>query len=549
MGWASTLAGRLARFVRRAFLPERLRLYAPALLALAYIPFFASLLGTELREPLFGDQLVFQYIGWCLRHGMRLYRDVGMADGPFIDFLHASMQLFVGSSDAGFRRADIVLETSGGLILGILLAPEARSRRLRWTLALSWGLFVAAAWISAYLTLDWAATTERETYYALFGSVGLIALYSADERGERGAYWSTFAGAFLVSSQVFGKPTGLAYVGAGALVCLLSRRTGAAHRKLLAAFAFGCLALLATMALLFLLFGSFSGYFFWCVLIPLRGNRYLFGTDWHRLLFSAWDAQRLLVFGMAIAGLFAIVFRILPRRALGLVAVGPILYIGAVLQARGFDYQVWPAVAASNLLVIVGASALWGASWSPRTRRSARPLVRLLAFAGAAYVAQGIFADYQHSPFRWNGKREALDHAQHQFADGEREAGDWLRANTSPNDRVFAYTPAGENAHVILLHAARRTASPFFHGFWLDPVGMLDKSEVKPDAQALAKLEALQAEVRRRACGAVEADPPRAMAFNTMDEVYKVCPDLRELLPRSYHVATTIRGITVYLRN
>src|SRR4051812_32835982 len=45
---------------------------SPAVLALAVLPFTIPLMRLELNEPLFGDTYVFQYTGWCLRHGLRL---------------------------------------------------------------------------------------------------------------------------------------------------------------------------------------------------------------------------------------------------------------------------------------------------------------------------------------------------------------------------------------------------------------------------------------------------------------------------------------------
>ena len=98
---ARALGGLASRVDARA-----LRGLVPALVALALAPFLAAEIRLELKEPLFTDQLVFQYTGWCIRHGLRLYRDVGMADGPFIHYLHATLQVFAGMSDRGFRIAD-----------------------------------------------------------------------------------------------------------------------------------------------------------------------------------------------------------------------------------------------------------------------------------------------------------------------------------------------------------------------------------------------------------------------------------------------------------
>src|SRR5258708_26065118 len=71
-----------------------LRPLVPGLLGIGFLPWLLALARREVSDPLFGDTRVFQYTGWCIRHGLRLYRDVGMADGPFIHYLPAFIQLF-----------------------------------------------------------------------------------------------------------------------------------------------------------------------------------------------------------------------------------------------------------------------------------------------------------------------------------------------------------------------------------------------------------------------------------------------------------------------
>ena len=76
------------------------RAIAPAILAVTLIPFTIPLLAKELNEPLFGDTAMMQYTAWAIRHGMRLYKDTGSTDGPFIHFAQAIIQMLLGPATA-----------------------------------------------------------------------------------------------------------------------------------------------------------------------------------------------------------------------------------------------------------------------------------------------------------------------------------------------------------------------------------------------------------------------------------------------------------------
>src|SRR5262249_1828651 len=89
------------RAARRAYVGgwPTLRAVSVLVVPLALSPWLKAQLGKQLDSPLFRDATQCQYSGWCLRHGMKLYRDFGAPDGPFIHFLHAIMQMFVGITD------------------------------------------------------------------------------------------------------------------------------------------------------------------------------------------------------------------------------------------------------------------------------------------------------------------------------------------------------------------------------------------------------------------------------------------------------------------
>jgi hypothetical protein len=245
----------------------------------------------------------------------------------------------------------------------------------------------------------------------------------------------------------------------------------------------------------------------------------------------------------AVAGVSAIAFGLLPIRALGLVVAPMMLFLGACLQARGYLYQVTPVIGSTNILCITLLSSLWHQSTGPRWPSRRGPL----AAAALTFVAYNCLDNLHKSPYRWNGEKGAWSHSSHEFATIEKQVGEYLRLHTKPTDTVFSYS-SGENAHFVLFYARRRTASPFFHSFWLDPVGLLPQSEIKPDERELAILESLQTKIRDQACGAIQRSPPAAMAFNLLEQVFKVCPNVKIMLEEEYQEETTIGGYHVYMR-
>jgi hypothetical protein len=533
------------RSFRASVASGSLRPLTPGLLAVVLAPFLWAGVRMNIREPLFGDSAIFQYTGWCIRHGLRLYRDVGMADGPFIHYLHAAIQVVVGTTDRAFRKGDVTLETVGGAILGGLLAPTSSPTRAgRVATRIAWAAMGAAFWLAYYFDYGWTETTERETYYSLFGSVGLVLLYVSDGWRGRRALLGFFLGGLLTASQAFGKPTGVVYPALGLLTVVLPSATATLSRKRRVwAFLAGVAALVVLLLFAFLVSGSLKGYFLWCWRIPYVGNRYLWGIDWLRLFLREWPDYRTTALASFVVAMSAIAAGLVPVRALGFALAPLILFLSACLQARGYPYHFIPLLASAHVLVLLGLSVLWRDSGDPGWAKERR-LAPFLALGFLGYHAAG---DIQTSQFAWDGHRDGWDTPSQHFADDEKKVGEWLKEHTAREDRVFAYT-AGENASIILLYAQRKTASPFFHSFWLDPVGLSAQSEIKPDAKHMEALKKLQAEIQAVACAAVEHHPPRAMTLNLLPQVYHVCPNIQPMLEHDYDDVTSIGGFHVYMR-
>jgi hypothetical protein len=539
---ASDAAGR-ARARLAAVDPRVFRGLAPAILPLAATPFLLASTRGELKEPVFTDALVFQYVGWCLRRGLRLYRDIGMADGPFIYYLHAAIQVFVGIGDRAFRKADLVLQLAGSGVMGAAVAPAAHSAR--WARRLDravWATVAMAIWLAWYFTFGWDCTGQREAFYGLFGSVGMALLFAAGSGSERRARVCTVVGAALVMSQAFGKPTGVMYPGAGLLCVALPNPASALDLGArLRAFFTGCVACVLAVVLALLVSGSIAGYFHFCWRIPIVGNRFLYRQNWLSYLLSAyWERFARVVAVALVGGVAAIATGLVPLRALGIVLLPAVAFLGACLQARGYDYHVMPAIAGAHLLLVVVLANLWkeeDAGWT-LGRGS-------VAAAGLVFAGLHTFDNLADSHFRWSGDSATWDKPEHAHQDLEKEVGRYIGAHTKPGDWVFSYDA---NAHIVLLYAERRTASPYLHQYFLDQVGILPQSSVQPSPSELAALTRLQTDDRKAACDGVVEHQPAALALSSVDTSIAICPALRGMIDHDFDLRTTMGAYKIYLR-
>ncbi len=537
-GGLSFLASIWATFDARA-----LRVLSAGLVALVLGPFLIPLVALELNEPLFGDSIVYVYTGWAIRHGMKLYRDVGMPDGPFPHFLNAAVQPFFGTSNRGLRMADLLMQSCGSAAMGAMLAPRARLSIVpRVATALAWGAMAATLWMSWYMTIEWPQTTERECFYVLFGSVGLVALYVSASLAPREAAIMAFAGGFFVMSQVFGKPTGLLYPIFGALTVLVRDRDGKTTRRVrMRMSAAGAGACVAFFAILVLIWGSIPGYFRWCIWVVYAGNRFLFTADWLKLALAQGDFKPIWISTITAlgVGIGAIAAELLPARAIALTFLPVTLLLAACYQ-RGWTYQAIPALGMVNTLYLVLLASLWDTAG--RVTRTGR-MFAAAALACAFYLG---FTQIEASKYAWDGDRAHWGKSTNDYAGAEREVGRYIKEHTRPTDTVYTMEPGEVSA--TMLYSERRCPSPFLHEFFLDPVGLLPHSFVQPNAKELAGLIEMQDWVRAQSCGGVMRNPPRVMTFKSLEKVTKICPDVVSMLKRDYVDSATVAGYHVYMR-
>jgi hypothetical protein len=533
-----------SRSLRSLLDVRTMRGLAPAILAVAFAPFLPPLIRLELKEPLFSDTLVFQYTGWCIRHGMRLYRDVGMADGPFIHYLHAVIQLFAGITDRGFRKFDLLMQIGCGGAIGALVAPSADPRRASRVLQrLAWAAAGAALWLSWYFTLRWQWTTQREVYYSDFGLFGTALLYVSGNYDRRKSAIAVALGAFLVTTQAFGKPTGVMYPAVALLCVLMPNPAGALPlRSRLRLYAVGVGACVLAVVFALLVSGSIAGYFLWCIRIPYIGNRFLLRLGFDHLFWTDyWDLYARMAVCAFISGVAAIACGLLPLRALPFALLPPLGFLSACLQGRGYNYHAIPMIASVHVLMVIILSSLWQRAgegdWA-----DGRGLVAALGLSLIGYYG---FCNLQDSHFRWKGDEKEYTSPEHEL-DAQKQAGLYIKEHSGPDDEVFAYNDAA--AHVILFASERRTASPFMHSYVLDPVRLLSQSQVQPDAAELARLVQLQTDDRAMACAAIVRNQPAVMVFDSLDQAASICPEVRGMIGSDFRLSTTIGGLQIYLR-
>jgi hypothetical protein len=522
------------------------RVIAPAVLVVVLLPFAIPLLIKELNEPLFGDTAMMQYTAWGIRHGLKLYKDTGSTDGPFIHFTQAIIQAFLGRSDFALRVGDIVLQITGSALMGAMLAPRRGLTLLARRLSVAaWAVTGVVVWLSYYLFLSWAATTNREAFYSVVGCAGMVALYVSGTFPRRMASLLAFAGGFALTSMCFGKPTGIVFPCTGALALLLRDPEGLeTHRLRIRMALYGAAACVAGFVGALLLFGSLRGYFFWCLELPMVGNKFVWRMDWLKLVYLEHGDVRMIALLSLVVGGAAIAWGMLPARAVGFVIAPLLHWLSFCAQARGFVHQSVPVVATAHVLALVLFANLWERGGDER-------LYGVLASIMLVLIGYHGLQNLEASPFKWDGNPADWGKASDRFCDPEKRAGEFIKKHTSPDDRVFAYTvsPRGDNAAIILFYAERRTASPFHYSPWLDPIELLPQSEIQPNARERAALEEMQRKTRDIACKSVMSNkPPAAIAYVSLDRMVAVCPPVKEMLENDYYQADVVEDIHIFLR-
>jgi hypothetical protein len=528
------------------------RAAAVAIVPIALAPWLLAEIRKELASPLFRDAAQCQYSGWCLLHGIRLYKDVGAPDGPLVHFLHAFLQIlaFGSNSDAGCRRSDLILQLSGSGLMGAALA--ARSSETRPGRALSrvaWALLGMALWLTWYLELGWEQTIQRDGHFALLGYLGLVLVYASADYEPRMARIAAFAGGALCMLEVFGRHSGMAYVGSAVLAIWLADDPTRELRSL--RWRAACQGALGAVVAIFLglaLFGSIGGLWFWYVKFPFTFHRWLVKQNAFLLLTEHYPVAGTIAVTILIGVVVAVAVRLIPRRALAFAFTPILLLIAACLEGKGWPNHVQQTTAAAVPLELLLLSELWGRrSSEPERWRPARVAVAALALLLIAYKTNDTIqgSGYLHLPMPQYLEPDIVS---------AKTLGDYLKAHTQKNDRIFFY---GYESHV-LLNAERGPAVPYYVNMSLNIEIFYLRAPAAPgegpNAKQLDAIKRLQAQISADACHRLTTAPPAAMVFldnsfniflNGRAEVFAICPPVEGMLKTQYE-AVTVPGAKEY---
>lgn len=516
---------------------------------LALAPWIWAQVHKELGSPLFRDALMCQYSGWCLRHGLKLYRDVGAPDGPFIHFLHATMQAFVGITDQGCRRADLFIHVVGSATMGALLAPRFAETRVGLVLQrLAWAALAVVLWLSWYVSQGWVQTVQRDAYYSLFGYLGMVLVYVSADYAPRGARIAAFAGGALTTLMVFTRHSGIIYPAAAGLALLLADDPAREQRtaRLKAALA-GAAASVLLILLLLLLFGSLSGMRFWYFRYPFTFHRWLAKQNAFRLLTEGHQPFSLFAVVALVGVLAAAATRAAPLRSVAF-AFPPFLFlIAAAIVGKGWPNHYQQVTAAQVPLELLILSRIW--SIAPQRRQW-----RLNHAAAAAIVL--LFIAYRTDQTLNESPYYAMP--QPQPIDGEiteaHQLAKYIQQHTKPDDTVFFYA---HELHVVL-DSERRPAVPFYQNGLLNVEGFYEgapaASDAQPSPEEREAIRRLQADINAQVCPQLVAKPPGAFIFldgaggifhDAVSEVIGLCPAVGPMLKERY-VAASLPQMPAY---
>jgi hypothetical protein len=403
-------------------------------------------------------------------------------------------------------------------------------------------------WLVYVLSFGFSALLQREGYYLALGSLGICLVYASPQFRPRTARWMIFAGTLLGSLMLFGKPTGVIYLGLAVMtVLLLPRDADQPLRWRIRWTGAGLATAVVTMLALVAVAGSLRGYLFWHFRFPVAVYRFLEPVSWREVLGHGDRPFLTPALLTLIGGVVAVATRALPRHALAF-AIGPVLHGAAALaQMKGWSYHFVPAVGSAYLFCILALVAVWThpsaeRSWD-RTRTATTVAITL--FLGRELVLQ-----VQSSP--WLRPEEKHLDAGESVA--PRAAGAFIREHTRSTDRVYYYG----NDPVLQFVAQRRPAGPYSYVLLLNYRYALDNhGELGPTPEQRADIERIAKQVQgdlcerllRRPAAMVFTDGAQLGGSDGVADVAAFCLELRPLLDSDYHLAYNADKIRVFLRN
>jgi hypothetical protein len=467
--------------------------------------------------------------------------------------MHAAFELVAGTNVGRFRRADLCLQACVGAALGWLLAPWRL--RMGWSRA-PWACLGVAVWLAAYFHFGWNDTTQREVYYSDCGLTGMAILFAASTMPRRPAQAMLLAGGALVGAVVLGKQTGVIYLSLGLLSVALSGASsvGSPWRRTALAAA-GSVVGLGALVVAVAIWGDLGRFVFWYFRYSFQVYRFFHTWDVVDL-FADLDPRYSNLGALSlVAGIGAIALGLLPLRSIGFVLAPPALFVGALLQAKGWKYHFMPCFFGAHALLLLVTSAVFGerAGASPGQNAPPAPADSVqraftsawFAWAMLCLVGWQCLDLLQHC--EWMKARD-LSVFPAPTAQAK-ETAELIRATTRPDDRLFYY---GDEMDLLML-SERRPANPFYVSFFLNYRWALDDPKTTPRARLA--IGQLQEVVRSDMCERLLRFKPAALVFQDnahaggdgYNATLEMCPPARLLIESEYALRATIGHNRIFL--
>ncbi len=513
---------------------------APLVLVLATAPWLYFFAKHYTSQPLFRDPGMFQYVGWCLRHGERLYDTVSMPDGPFIHFWHAFLQTLGGTTDRAFRTIDLLVHIVGGGLLGAALRPRTGSRPILVTAV--WAALGTCLWLTYIFAFYWSDSSQREMYYALFGTLGLATAFAVITAERPSRSMLVLAGV-LCAAPALGKHTGLVYPALAALSLFVARRQAKSWRDAWRWFFTGVGGAVLVALVLVAIFGSLRGFVYWHYVYALEVYRFIHSVPLDQV-FLGMDPARgfpLLAVLATGGGLVAIATRLLSPAAVGLVLAPSLQFLSGVMQGKGWGYQFHPAVAGAFAVLLLALGRV-----SECKPSAANPVLR----AGAIWVAFTLTLAYCVRELQQSPWRKPEDAANSPEVVTRQKVAELLRARTPREARVLYY---GIDPYTLYL-AERRPAIPQLVSFMVNFSVPTAKS--KTSAAQRARIGQLERAAAADVCQRFRAHAPAAIVAATsppntgpdaLQDLAQFCPEIGVALRDRYERVADIGGTAVFL--
>lgn len=466
------------------------------------------------------DQGIFQYTGWALSKGERLYRDVHDINGPLPSLTHWLVQSLFGKTERAFRVADVCFTIFAYGFFGASLARATgtKSRFAPYLGAVTTCIVLG----SQYVTYGFWHTAQRDHHSTLLVLLGLAFLLPPTPARTLHRRARVAAGALLLTLPLFGKPTFALFAFAALVLGYLDARKARSTEATLTnpreflVVAVSSMAITAAVLALVL----------WKVAEPSLYVRFVFveTTKFHRYFwirnlldcFSGWDTADRLQKALAFLALgsLGLVWRPVRERFSWILFVPFVAgFASYLIQQKGFPYHLHPVTTGARVVFLGVAFTVVAHAAELREsisgwRFQAWALVCFVAMGGVS-IYDAATADAQRPSWRVDDERERLN----RFPWGDYFAGELADAA----DYVNKHTPEGSRVQVygfdpyVLFRANRLSATPILYNFDLHAPTVLEDARVPAGEKDW--IRAYLDENRKAFHARIVAEPPAAWVF------------------------------------